>query len=139
MNNAAKRNKRIVSRGAYARLLGRKAMLSIGGVGAVVVAIACYMGVTYGCRREIPGGPFGTIVLISGCLWFAYIASNCLEAAAGLNVVPLTRANTADLPAHDSLVRASQEPMQAQEGVLLRASVGAQDQHEEQLLRAAEK
>jgi hypothetical protein len=50
--------------------------------------------------------------------------------------IPLTRANTADLPAPDSLVRASQEPVQAQEAVLLRAAAETQEKHEAQLVRA---
>ncbi len=50
--------------------------------------------------------------------------------------VPFTRANTADLPAPESLVRASEEPMQVQEAVLLRATMEGQERHEEQLLRA---
>ena len=41
-------------------------------------------------------------------------------------VTLLTRANTADLPAPDSLVRASAEPMQEQQAVLLRAATETQ-------------
>lgn len=51
--------------------------------------------------------------------------------------VPLTRANTADLPAPDSLVRASSEPLQAQEAVLLRAVAQGQETPPEQLVRAS--
>ena len=51
--------------------------------------------------------------------------------------VPLTRANTADLPAPDSLVRASAEPVQEQQAVLLRAATETQERHEEQLVRAS--
>ena len=51
-------------------------------------------------------------------------------------IIPITRANTADLPAPDSLVRASSEPLQAQDAVLLRAVEERQEKHEEQLLRA---
>jgi hypothetical protein len=50
-------------------------------------------------------------------------------------VIPLTRANTANLPAPDSLVRASAEPMQEQQAVLLRAATETQERHEEQLVR----
>ncbi len=50
--------------------------------------------------------------------------------------IPLTRANAADMPASESLVRASEEPMQAQEAVLLRAAAEEQERHEEQLVRA---
>ena len=47
-----------------------------------------------------------------------------------------TRAISSDLPASDSLVRASQEPLQAQQCVLLRAAAKTFDMQEAQLLRA---
>lgn len=52
-------------------------------------------------------------------------------------VVPLTRANIADLSANDSLVRTSQEPLQAQETVLLRAAMKTTTGQEDELLRAS--
>ena len=52
-------------------------------------------------------------------------------------IQPIDAANTADLPAPDSLVRASSEPLQAQEGVLLRAAAHEQETPPEQLVRAA--
>ena len=51
--------------------------------------------------------------------------------------IRLNRANAADLPAPDSLVRASSEPMQAQETVLLRAAEEGVDTPSEQLVRAS--
>lgn len=51
--------------------------------------------------------------------------------------VPLTRANTGDLPASDSLVRASEEPLQAQQNILLRAATETLESQEEELLRAS--
>lgn len=54
-----------------------------------------------------------------------------------VDIAPLTRANIADLPASESLVRASGAPMQEQETALLRVANNKQDEHEEQLLRAA--
>lgn len=68
---------------------------------------------------------------------FCYAKTSMKKAIRKENIVPLTRANTSDLPAPDTLVRASQEPLQAQGSVLLRAAVQTQDGHEEQLLRAA--
>lgn len=53
------------------------------------------------------------------------------------DTLPLTHVNTADLPAVDSLVRASSEPLQAQEGVLLRAAAEGQETPPEQLVRAS--
>ena len=54
-----------------------------------------------------------------------------------VDIAPLTRANIADLPASESLVRASKEPAYGQGTALLRAANNKQDEHEEQLLRAA--
>lgn len=51
--------------------------------------------------------------------------------------VPLTRANTAALPARQTLVRASDEPEQAQKAVLLRAATQEQETLPEQLVRPA--
>ncbi len=50
---------------------------------------------------------------------------------------PLTHANTAHLPAPDTLVRASSEPTQAQQTVLLRAVAAGQQTPPEQLVRAS--
>ena len=49
---------------------------------------------------------------------------------------PVDNANIADLPLVDSLVRASIEPLQAQERVLLRAATEGEETQAEQLLRA---
>jgi hypothetical protein len=54
------------------------------------------------------------------------------------NTASITRANTADIPAPDSLVRASSEPEQVQKAVLLRAVTETDERHEEQLVRAAD-
>jgi hypothetical protein len=51
--------------------------------------------------------------------------------------IPIHRVNTADLPAPDTLVRASAEPVQEQQTVLLRAATETQERHEEQLVRAS--
>lgn len=42
-----------------------------------------------------------------------------------------------NLPAPDTLVRASEEPVQAQKAMLLRAATETRERHEEQLVRAA--
>lgn len=50
--------------------------------------------------------------------------------------IPLLPADTAHLPAPDTLVRASSEPIQAQENVLLRSVAAGQETPPEQLVRA---
>ena len=61
----------------------------------------------------------------------------CMEYNGVKNAVPFTRAHTADLPTNDSLVRASEEPAQAQERILLRAATQTQEKQEKQLLKAS--
>ncbi len=50
---------------------------------------------------------------------------------------PPTNTNNADLPAHQTLVRASSEPLQAQEAVLLRAAAEGIETPPEELMRAS--
>ena len=142
---------RIVSRGAYAVNVGKKAGLSSFGVGFLVAgAIAALL--TLMMLYDLTGSDVAEGVVIDKGwlrLWTPIVAGTCLlllylgrramkQVAKVEHVVPLTRANTAALPANDSLVRASQEPAQAQEGVLLRVAAGeAQAGKEEQLLKAA--
>ena len=72
-------------------------------------------------------------LLLAGlCFWWATRKSwKTVDA-----IQPFTRANTADLPAPDTLVRASSEPLQTQKGVLLRAAQ-RQETPPEQLVRAS--
>ncbi len=77
-------------------------------------------------------------ILIVFPLMLIHFGVTAIKQSNQMNIgTPHTHANTADLPAPDTLVRASQEPMQTQEDVLLRASVETPEQHEEQLLRAS--
>lgn len=72
--------------------------------------------------------------LVLGCVASRF----SLKRARKINVgIPLSNANTAHLPAADTLVRASAEPMQAQQNVLLRVALEGQKRHEEQLVRAS--
>jgi hypothetical protein len=81
----------------------------------------------------------GNLSLLGGIsLFFGYAGQLAIKEAKQTDPgVPLTRANTANLPAPDSLVRASAEPMQEQQAVLLRAATETQERHEEQLVRAS--
>ena len=64
-------------------------------------------------------------------------AIKCLHKAEEINPgIPITRANSADLSASESLVRASTEPTQAQQAVLLRAAAEGVDTPPEEMLRA---
>ena len=50
---------------------------------------------------------------------------------------PFMNAHAAKLPASDSLVRASEEPLQAQQSILLRAAIETTEKQEDELLRAS--
>jgi hypothetical protein len=78
------------------------------------------------------------VFVLGGVSWLSWrVASATAKKSTENLVVPLTRANTADLPAPDSLVRASSEPLQAQEAVLLRATAEGMETPLEQLVRAS--
>ena len=76
------------------------------------------------------------VSLIGAVIFWRWGRDTYSQAKQVPSVLPLTRANTADLPALDSLVRASSEPIQEQQSVLLRAATETQERHDEQLVRA---
>lgn len=145
--------KRIVSKGAYVRKQMTRSSNGLFGTGLYVAAVVCgflvMLWIYSLLDRRRPESSEGVILLLLECAtivtlsagaWlFRKSALRILKQARQLDPgVPLTRANVADLPANDSLVRASQEPAQAHEGVLLRAASGeTQAGQEGQLLRAA--
>ena len=77
------------------------------------------------------------VVVLGGVSWLSWrVASATAKKSTENLVVPLTRANTGHLPTSGTLVRASTEPVQAQQAVLLRAAQGVDTQAEE-MLRAS--
>lgn len=147
MTQEPKPGKRIVSRRDYAIRVAKRERLRWGSTAlAIFIAVCIISGVGFifaGLLAETFLLKCLCFVAAALCLPAICIVKNAAEKAMQiaqleLDVVPLTRANTADLPAPNSLVRASEEPAQAQEGVLLRAAVGAgQAEREGQLLRAS--
>jgi hypothetical protein len=88
-----------------------------------------------------PDALFGLLAIILGGLSVAliYLGGKSMKEGKEIDTgVPLTRANAAHLPAADSLVRASSEPAQEQERVLLRAAGQGPETSPEQLLRATQ-
>ena len=147
--------RRIVGKGAYAKAQSRRAGLVLSGsfavfagalagflalacVGFMIAALISYAQaydqqlLIHACVYLVGALVFGMGMTESLRSGFA-----SLHKAAKNEVVPLTRANAAHLPAPESLVRASQEPAQAQKDVLLRAATQTQDTRKEQLLRAS--
>lgn len=152
-------NKRFVSTGAYAcRKMLAKGM-SAGVIICIAVLLLLAINVPYSFRMEAReeaacvarGNTWDPMISVAGMseAIFVILAPPLVIVLLSLwygsrrswktvrTMQPINFANTADLPAPDTLVRASQEPEQAQEAVLLRASVEKQEQHEEQLLRAS--
>ena len=147
-----KTGKRIVSKGAYVKAQGQLAGLNVLGIGlliaatgfGILVVIEIFWTIvamfSVGQQPDLQNlvMPGIAALILSGIAYFCGKAGiHSLNQAQRINPgVPLTRANTADLPAPDTLVRASSEPLQAQEAVLLRAAAEGQEKHEEQLVRA---
>ncbi len=156
-----KTGKRIVSKGEYVRAKGIGLSLRVSSRGFMALAIccACFAAVMFSC--------FACSIVVFFMMLFSgrnawsmpltalyFLLASGLSGAVGIgfarlcwasrsraerieNIVLFTHANTADLPAPDSLVRASSEPLQAQEAVLLRAATEGQERHEDELLRAS--
>ena len=141
-----KMGKRIVSPGEYVQGHGKRAGLGL--LGACLSFLAFLFAVS-------AVGDFITALthisrvyqgLSGGLAWggLAYLFSWMGKRSLGHfhNIdpgVPFTHANTAHLPSGESLVRASSEPMQAQQAVLLRAAAEGQETPPEQLVRAVER
>ena len=147
-----KTGKKIVSKGAYAKAQGQRA--SIG------VLVVCLWGMMFVCGLIALAYGGGLVAFFMGwhkcsgmtaAMYLAMVvvfgagtsifwkwADKALLASYAIHPgIPLTRANTANLPAPNSLVRASVEPQQAQEAVLLRAAAEGVDTPPEQLVRPA--
>jgi len=128
-----KTGKRIVSKAEYARIQSRRLGLILFVLSVVVLTITTY---ATNRGRLSPGFIVGNLPCML-LLWI--VAGNVVKKVKALgNVVPVTRANTADLPADESLVRASQEPAQEDQSILLRAAADATQTPVEQLLRPTE-
>jgi len=134
-----KKPRRVVSKAKYAKVQARRIYEWIGLIYSSVVAVLLIGGVFYTwvhhhSMPKILGGLY--CLSLAGVMYFA-IRSKIKQMRTAEPVVPLTRANIVHLPASDSLVRASSEPVHDQQTELLRAAVEAQATPAEQLLRPA--
>ena len=153
MNEAQKTGRRIVSKGAYARVQARRVFWWLDSLLAYLAALSCVailVGFSVGVLRFAPW-PVVRDLAVTEHVWLLLLlplliygcfaaGKACLAHSRKIEpVLPLMAQTLNSLPAPDSLVRASQEPVQAQQAVLLRAARGeAQERQEsEQLLRAA--
>jgi len=129
-----KKPARIVSKAEYVKVQS----LRIGLVLSTLCLAILFPGYGVLGRRQFHEHPFIAFVigLLATMIVVVYTIRVIPAARAIGKVIPLTRANTADLTAVDSLVRASEQPEQAQADVLLRAVTDVQQTPPEQLLRS---
>lgn len=150
-----KPGKRIVSKSDYIKVQTRRVVSGAAGIYLGCIGITCAIlliaSIYCFCLFFFQLGDLGFFLI--PFLAFVLAVSVSLGGAAYLTLseatriikysmntnpgVPLTRANIDYLPAPDSLVRASHEPLQAQETVLLRAAMETMDGQEDELLRAS--
>ena len=135
-------NSLAVPKSEYVANTGKKAALtSFGGaivvLGLVSAAVVCALVVPQFWSVGETGWLSLLGVLGGGSLFVSYIGAKIVregkEMATG---VPLTRANTGQLPAADTLVRPSQAPRKSQQAELLRAAGQGPATPPQQLLRA---
>ncbi|MCW3100601.1 MAG: hypothetical protein JWL77_6219 [Chthonomonadaceae bacterium] len=143
MSEPTKPGKRIVSKGRFVANTGKKAALAtygtavcLLGLGAIVVSSVSVLPMLL---HEGLLCLVGIATLGGCCFGLIYLGGKAVKEGKEIDAgVPLTRANTAHLPASDSLVRASSEPVQEQATVLLRAAVEGNETPSEQLLWATQ-
>ncbi len=148
MMQEPKANRRIVSRSAYVWAVAKSMGIIVAGMMAF---IGFFAGVIFLVLRTLQYGKIhgiGVVLASLCCFVVVGLFFNCdawfhsiFKKAESIDIgIPLTRTNVADLPANEILVRVSEEPMQAQDDVLLRAAAeSTQPQDEGQLLRASVK
>ena len=152
-----KPEKRVVTEREYVRAERKRVFRALYGIFVCLVAISfvvlvfAYIGKIMDVDLKVATGRvdgwegvsflcFAVLCIVFGCLACMsglYAARTLKEVAKTNPALLLTRANTADLPAFESLVRASQAPIQAQKSILLRAATETSEKYEEQLLRAS--
>jgi len=133
--------KKIVSTREYTKTTGKRLMLITISIALFFFALEDrngYFALSYLLGRD-PGYSYSTIIFLCNVLisfGVAWAGIRTFKKARQIDpVLPRTRANIAHLPAAESLVRASEQPILSQQSVLLRPATDAQDRHEEQLLK----
>jgi|SRR5579871_2372465 len=138
--NQPEKKQRIVSKGQYVEAHGKRIGFGTVGCGLLLVAALCGS-VTIGSIGALfAGGGWRAAgeIMASGFLTFysGYVGFVYLRQSRKIDPgIPLTRKVANTLPAEDSLVRASEEPIQEQQAILLRAAVDGQEMAPDQLVR----
>ena len=146
--------KRIVSKRDYVRLVCQRVILTsfglclhamafISGLAAIYLLLCAIISITVFSGEERDAMDTGiclmVLVISPGA---AYLCNKwgkvSIQQASKIDMETIIYTNTADLPAPESLVRASEQPSQEQEAVLLRSLMEAHQTPSEQLVRAVE-
>ena len=142
MNEQPENKKRIVSKGQYVKALGTKAGIGTSGCFLWLLAFFCGFS-TLSCFAAIftDGGWLaagGFLIFGFFTFFLGKVGLKTMEQSGNMDPgIPLTRKVAATLPAEESLVRASEEPVQEQQAILLRAATDNQETPAEQLVRPA--
>lgn len=136
-----KSGRRIVSREEYLRAMGKKIVLSTYGVGIVLIGLLTLIAtgwlISWASGGVLDGLLlFLVIILGLGSVLLLLIGKAWLREATQIDAgILLTRTNAVDLPAEETLVRASTQPVEKHRTVLLRAAFHSDTTPEEQLVR----
>jgi len=135
--------KRLVSKGQYLKTLGEKGATYTAGIFLGLTGVPLLLISLFSFNRCFSSGDFSEGFLFIGVVslfWSLGIFGGCksfFKSAQEIEpVAPITRHNTGDLPAVESLVRASDLPPSDQQAELLRAVSQGSETPSEELLRA---
>ena len=143
-------SRRIVSKREYAAVQAKRGGLTAAAlILGIIYVVYVYAAVKYciwlglslalgGTVTGIVPGYFVALVLMPlafSCIRWMQRSIRAIEFIQ--RVIPVTRANSRNLPLPDSLVRASTEPVQEQGSILLRAAASRDEKHMDQLLQAS--
>ncbi len=144
-----KADRRIVSKGEYVANLGKKGLASSIGAALLLLSLMCTVLIGLFVWLIVSRKPQAALdaplglsmilffgIFISAVVYIYRLGKREILTTLQMDVgVPLTRANTADLPAPDFLVRASEKPSEEQASILLRAAADTPVTLADQLLR----
>jgi hypothetical protein len=138
-----KPQKRLVSKSEYARVQARRVSAWYGVTLCFGMTLCTLAYVPWRWNYRIAHHSFSWNTCIAGVVLLGmaaamyYLGRWQLSLARAIEPVAyITRANTGDLPASESLVRASHEPQRHQQAELLRAAQHSNETPAEELLRA---
>ena len=137
-----KPEKRLVSKGQYVRVMGKR--LGFGGVSVLFLALGficilssllCVCGVIFVHNKmEYLLALLAFIAASVPLLTVGFRTKDLVEASQ--SIAPITDKNAHLLPLHDTLVRGSDLPPTVQQSELLRATQAGQETPQEELMRA---